>query len=89
MDAKRVRDSNKRAVWQNKEQVWLVDWEKKVNTNHGFAAAEWTDVVYDSSWKEAVTPLQTYDSSWKEIPSEIPTEEPTEEPTETETPTEE
>lgn len=34
---KRVRDSKKRAVRQGKEQVWLVDWEKKVNTNHWFA----------------------------------------------------
>jgi hypothetical protein len=39
MDAKRVWDSNKKAVWQNKEQVWLVDGEKKVNTNHGFEEA--------------------------------------------------
>ena len=39
MDAKRIWDSNKKAVWQNKEQVWLVDGEKKVNTNHGFEEA--------------------------------------------------
>ena len=80
MDAKRVWDSNKRAVWQNKEQVWLVNGEKKVNTNHGFAEATWTDVVYGSSWVEAATPLQTYDSSWEEVPT--PTEEPTPTPTE-------
>lgn len=67
---KRVWDSKKRAVRQGKEQVWLVDWEKVVNTNHWFAEATWTDVVYDSSWEEAQTPLQTYENWWSEdVPS--------------------
>ena len=67
---KRVWDSKKRAVRQWKEQVWLVDWEKKVNTNHWFAEATWEDVVYDSSWEEAQTPLQTYENWWSEdVPS--------------------
>lgn len=65
--AKRVWDSKKRAVRQDKQQVWLVDWEKKVNTNHWFEDATWTDVVYDSSWKKAQEPLQTYDTRWEEI----------------------
>lgn len=67
---KRVWDSNKRAVRQGKEQVWLVDWEKVVNTNHWFAEATWTDVVYDSSWEVAQEPLQTYENWWSEdVPS--------------------
>ena len=67
---KRVWDSNKRAVRQGKEQVWLVDWEKVVNTNHWFAEATWTDVVYDSSWEAAQEPLQTYENWWSEdVPS--------------------
>ena len=69
---KRVWDSKKRAVRQDKEQVWLVDWEKMVNTNHWFAEATWTDVVYDSSWEEAQTPLQTYDKRWENIPTPPP-----------------
>lgn len=90
MDAKRIWDSNKKAVWQNKKQVWLVDWEKKANTNHWFEEATWTDVVYDSSRVEAETPLQVYSNSWKEVPTETPTDTPTETPTETptDTPTE-
>lgn len=70
MDAKRVRDSNKRAVWQNKQQVWMVNGEKKVNTNHWFAEATGEDVVYKNSWEEAQTPLQTYGNSWEEIQEE-------------------
>lgn len=67
---KRVRDSKKRAVRQGKEQVWLVDWEKVVNTNHWFAEATWTDVVYDWSWEAPQEPLQTYDGWWGEdVPS--------------------
>lgn len=66
-DIKRVWDSKKRAVRQGKEQVWLVDWEKKVNTNHWFAEATWTDVVYDSSWETAQEPLQVYDKGWEEV----------------------
>ena len=67
---KRVWDSKKRAVRQGKEQVWLVDWEKVVNTNHWFAEATWTDVVYDSSWEAAQEPLQTYENWWSEdVPS--------------------
>lgn len=67
---KRVWDSKKRAVRQGKEQVWLVDWEKVVNTNHWFAEATWTDVVYDSSWEVAQEPLQTYENWWSEdVPS--------------------
>lgn len=88
MDAKRIWDSNKKAVWQNKKQVWLVDWEKKANTNHWFEEATWTDVVYDSSRVEAETPLQVYSNSWEEVPTETPTDTPTETPTDTETPTE-
>ena len=67
---KRVWDSKKRAVRQWKEQVWLVDWEKVVNTNHWFAEATWEDVVYDSSWEVAQEPLKTYDNWWSEdVPS--------------------
>lgn len=67
---KRVWDSKKRAVWQDKKQVWLVDGEKKVNTNHWFADATWTDVVYDGSWEAAQEPLMTYDKWWSEdVPS--------------------
>lgn len=64
---KRVRDSKKRAVRQGKEQVWLVNWEKVVNTNHWFKEATWTDVVYDSSWETAQEPLQVYDKGWEEV----------------------
>ena len=66
---KRVWDSKKRAVRQGKEQVWLVDWEKVVNTNHWFAEATWTDVVYDWRWEAPQEPLQTYDKGWEEIPA--------------------
>lgn len=67
---KRVWDSKKRAVRQWKEQVWLVDWEKVVNTNHWFAEATWEDVVYGSSWEVAQEPLQTYGNWWSEdVPS--------------------
>ena len=31
MDAKRVWDSNKKTVWQNKKQVWEVNGDLKVN----------------------------------------------------------
>jgi len=78
MDAKRIWDSNKKAVWQDKEQVWLVDGEKVVNTNHWFKEATWTDVVYGNSWVEAGTPLQVYGNVWEEVPTETPTETPTE-----------
>lgn len=64
---KRVRDSKKRAVRQGKEQVWLVDWEKVVNTNHWFAEATGTDVVYDSSWESPQEPLQVYDNGREEV----------------------
>ena len=70
---KRVWDSKKRAVRQWKEQVWLENWEKVVNTNHWFAEATWEDVVYDSSWEVAQEPLQTYDKWWEEIPWGDPT----------------
>lgn len=64
---KRVRDSKKRTVRQGKEQVWLVDWEKVVNTNHWFKEATWTDVVYDSSWESPQEPLQVYDNGREEV----------------------
>lgn len=68
---KRVWDSKKRAVRQWKEQVWLENGEKVVNTNHWFAEATWEDVVYDSSWEVAQEPLQTYENWWSEdVPSE-------------------
>ena len=32
--AKRVWDNSTKTVWQNKKQIWEVDGDLKVNTNH-------------------------------------------------------
>ena len=76
---KRVWDSKKRTVWQDKQQVWEVGGDLKVNTNHWMAEPSESDmVVYDSSWVEPETPYMTYGNSWVEIETETPTETPTE-----------
>ena len=69
----RVWDGKKRAVRQDKKQVWYVNWELKLNANWGWEDADSTKLeVYDSSWKWAEEPLMVYDNSWKTIVEPTP-----------------
>lgn len=67
---KRVRDSTKKTVWQDKKQVWEVNWELKVNWKWWENADTSKFETYGSSWAEPQEPLKTYGNWWEEVETE-------------------
>lgn len=64
---KRVRDSTKKTVREDKKQVWEVNGELKVNWKWWENADTSKFETYGNSWSEPKTPLQTYGNDREEV----------------------